>query len=64
MNLLKSVKFWIVVIGTILSVVMAVLLDATFTEWVSGFLSITAVYVAVKGGAAGIKKVRDGRTST
>lgn len=59
MDLLKNVKFWIVVIGTILSVVMAVLLDATFTEWVSGFLSITAVYVAVKGGAAVQKKIKN-----
>ena len=55
MEFLKNVKFWMVMLGIFLSVVMAVLLEATFTEWVSGFLSITAIYVA---GTAVHKKVR------
>lgn len=61
MKLLKNVKLWFAVVGVVLSVVMAVALDATFTEWIGGFLSITAAYAV---GSAGIKRVKGGRTST
>lgn len=49
----KSVIF--LSIAIVLAIVMAILLDATFTEWVSGFVTIFTLL----GGNAVRKKIKE-----